>query len=1061
MSNPVNNNHNLNNASLRIFSSNICSLKNKVTSLNAEILIHQPDIVTIQETWLNHSIPDSDLSIPNFSIIRRDRPSRGGGVAIYISDHLAWSSPDIKITSSVEYLCIDVHLGTKTFRICNFYRPPDSPISWLDSFYETLESVSDTRNDLIIMGDFNFDFLVPAESKNYINILNSFCLYQLVKEPTHFTLNRQSCLDHFIFRQTNQSIVNTINVFPPFDSDHCSILVDIGRHACRKSTLKTQWLYNDGDYVRLSDDLMSCDWSFIEDMTVDVDDVAQRFCDQLDVLLKRHIPTRQFYLRPNDADWMTSDIRTKQRKRNRIHNKAKRVNTPESWYAYRVIRNEVNSMIRRAKRTSNDRLFDKINSFDSNQSGWWKLVNSCFNSNANSIPTLITGPDNAKNFHHDDFSKANALNDFFTNVTIINDDNIDFPRLTPLTNCRLDSIEITVRDVIDAIDDIAINKSPGPDYISPIILKNLKLAIAPILTRLYNRSLNDSKFPAIWKKSHVIPIHKKDSRNNPSNYRPISLTSILSKVFEKAVLKYLLSHLLGNDLLYEFQSGFLPNHSTSHQLIEICHRIAANIKDHKATTIVFADISRAFDRLSHRGLYSKFDLYGFSNSVKNWLYSFLTGRVQRTCVNGVLSDWSRTLAGVAQGSVLGPLMFLLMINDLPSHLHNPVRLFADDTSILFTHQPNVDISDQIDQETSRLKEWTDTWMIDINATKTKSMSITLAKNRIIPTPSLNNILIDNVTSHKHLGLVLNNTLTWNDHIDYIVKKTSKRIGILRSLKYRLSRECLRTIYISHIRSVLEYCDVVWDGCTAAQALTLERLQRDIMRIITGLPTYCRLDYLYSDCGLPPLAERRREHCILLLFKSVVLKQGPRYFSLLAPPLMNDPSVRNNRHIKTFSPYPVTRSATFLQTFFPKTTSDWNLLDVSARCAVSIGIFKRMTRAPAQEVPVLFNKPRFASILYSRLKYNCSSLKSDLHHANLVDSPSCDCNTGIENLFHYLYNCPYYDVQREKLMYDLDRLGLTNLSIQVLFNPDPELGNVFTIQSCVYRYIISTNRFLGH
>ena len=257
---------------------------------------------------------------------------------------------------------------------------------------------------------------------------------------------------------------------------------------------------------------------------------------------------------------------------------------------------------------------------------------------------------------------------------------------------------------------------------------------------MFNRSLKDSIFPSVWKKSHVIPIHKKDSRSIPSNYRPISLTSILSKIFEKAVVKYLLSYLLSNSLIYQYQSGFLPKHSPTHQLTEICHRIVSNLKDGLAATIVFADISRAFDRLSHRGLYSKLDLYGFSQSVKDWLLSFLTGREQRTRVNGIFSDWSKTYAGVAQGSVLGPLMFLLMINDLPDHMHNDTPSFADDTSIFFSHSPRDNITDRINDEMTR--HWADTWMIDLNPTKTKCMNITFARNPIIPTPSFNNTPIE-------------------------------------------------------------------------------------------------------------------------------------------------------------------------------------------------------------------------------------------------------------------------------------------------------------------------------
>ena len=389
-------------------------------------------------------------------------------------------------------------------------------------------------------------------------------------------------------------------------------------------------------------------------------------------------------------------------------------------------------------------------------------------------------------------------------MTKINDDKVTFPDQSPVTDAKLDQIRVTLHDVKLSIDKLLTSKAPGIDNISPYILKQTKHVIAPILHRLFNRSLFDCRFPSVWKLSNVIPIHKKESRSDPSNYRPISLTSTLSKVFEKSVSSYLLSYLLSNNLLYEFQSGFLPKHSPTHQLIEIYHTIASNMNNHTATSIVFADISRAFDRLSHRGLYAKMDLYGFSKPVKDWLISFLSERKQRVCVNGTYSDWQETHAGVAQGSVIGPIMFLLMINDLPSHLQSNTRLFADDTSLIFSHPPSFDITNDINDEMTRLRQWADTWMIDLNPTKTKFMCISPPdNNRVTPSPSFHGTPIEIVDSHKHLGLIINNSLTWKDHIDYLVTKVSKRIGILRALKFRLTRTCLRTIYMTHIRSVLE------------------------------------------------------------------------------------------------------------------------------------------------------------------------------------------------------------------------------------------------------------------
>ena len=237
-------------ASLRLFSVNICSLRHKVVTPTSEILRFNPDIVAVLETWLTPLIPDSDLHIPNFTLVRRDRQAQGGGVAIYVKDYSGYSIPDLPLDPSIECLCIDVHLGTKTTRLCNVYRPLNSQADWLDKFNLNLDSICDTKRDIILMGDFNYDYLITNESRDFKNTLSLYNLLQHINEPTRFGNTRASCVDHFITRRSNKSIIHTSIVSPPFDSDHCSIVVQVGRPEKRKSVLKTQWLPSRGGLRR-------------------------------------------------------------------------------------------------------------------------------------------------------------------------------------------------------------------------------------------------------------------------------------------------------------------------------------------------------------------------------------------------------------------------------------------------------------------------------------------------------------------------------------------------------------------------------------------------------------------------------------------------------------------------------------------------------------------------------------------------------------------------------------------------------------------------------------------
>ena len=238
-------------------------------------------------------------------------------------------------------------------------------------------------------------------------------------------------------------------------------------------------------------------------------------------------------------------------------------------------------------------------------------------------------------------------------------------------------------------------------------------------------------------------------------------------------------------------------------------------------------------------------------------------------------------------------------------------------AILFSHAPTDDNKDVINDEMTRLHDWADTWMIDLIPTKMKCMTITTGTNPAIPHHSFCGTPIELVTSHKHLGLAINSKMTWTDHIYHIILKTSKRIGILRSLKFRLHRNCLKTIYVSHIRSALEYCDVIWDNSNAEQALKLERLQLDCIRIITGITKYCSNENLYRESGSDTLSERRRQHRLVMIFKAVALNECPPYLLELLPNLRRDATVRNNRHYFTFEPYHIARNITFLHSILQK------------------------------------------------------------------------------------------------------------------------------------------------
>ena len=281
----------------------------------------------------------------------------------------------------------------------------------------------------------------------------------------------------------------------------------------------------------------------------------------------------------------------------------------------------------------------------------------------------------------------------------------------------MDNIAITESDVKQLIEVLDSNKAVGPDCISHKVLKNAKCNIAKPLCCLFNRSLQNGIFPKMWKTALVIPLFKKGEKHSPGNYRPITLLSCLGKLMERCVYKYLYNYLISNLLLYANQSGFLTGHSTFYQLIDIYHQIVQSFDKKTNTCIVFCDISKAFDRVWHRGLLFKMQQIGTQGNLLRWLNSYLCNRQQQVLVGQSRSRLNNINSGVLQGSVLGPLMFLIYVNDITENLLSITRLFADDTSLSCTATNVNDLEGIINHDLNIISNWSKQWLVSFNPLK--------------------------------------------------------------------------------------------------------------------------------------------------------------------------------------------------------------------------------------------------------------------------------------------------------------------------------------------------------
>jgi hypothetical protein len=672
------------------------------------------------------------------------------------------------------------------------YRPPNSSNEYLNSIDESINLAYDSGiKDIIITGDFNLNVLHHPSSRK----INSFCqrygLTQIIEETTHHTEHSSSIID-LIFVNDIENVVLS-GVGDPFLEQnqryHCPIFCIFKYTKPRiKSFTRNIWLFNQANYDSLRQNASTTDWTDTYDEHMDI--YCFNVTEKIKTLAQQFIPNRKVTIRPSDPPWITAKIKCSIRKRKRLYKKAKIRNTPHDWATFKRCRNDTVSLVRNAKVEYLNNISNKLLTEKLCSQNWWKTLKCLISPDVKStIPTLYYNDTCAS----DDHDKADLLNDFFTAQSNLNDRDALPPSL-PTSISSLSSIVFTTDEVKDILGCLPLGKASGPDDINNRILRELANELSAPLTSLFNKSLNEGYFPSSWKEANVCAIFKKGDPSQTNNYRPISLLSNIEKVLERLVFKRIYNFFLDNNFLSPFQSGFIPGDSPVNQLTFIYNSFCKAIDEGKEIRAIFFDISKAFDRVWHKGLLAKLKSAGITGNLLSWFSSYLTNRRQRVILPGISSNWSNINAGVPQGSILGPLLFLVYINDIVSEIHCNIRLFADDTSLYLTVDHPDTAAQHLNSDIQKIINWADTWLVSFNPSKTESFVVSRkSKKPLHPPLTMLDKPILAVASHKHLGVVLSDDCGWHSHIEYVKDKAWKRTNIMRKLKFTLDRKSLEII----------------------------------------------------------------------------------------------------------------------------------------------------------------------------------------------------------------------------------------------------------------------------
>ena len=416
----------------------------------------------------------------------------------------------------------------------------------------------------------------------------------------------------------------------------------------------------------------------------------------------------------------------------------------------------------------------------------------------------------------------------------------------------LTEIILTKDAIKDKLNKLDPSKASGPDNIPSFILKTFSEELSFPLLILFNKSLSEGQIPDAWKTAEVTAIFKKGERSSPGNYRPVSLTCIACKVLESCITDQIRQYFEENKFFSKCQHRFHKSRSCVTQLLEVMNDLTALIDEQEAIDIIYLDFRKAFDTVPHARLINKLKAYGIEGNLLNWIFNFLSNRQQRVRVNAAYSDFSPVISGIPQGSILGPLLFIIFINDLPDCLEMLCKIFADDTKI---YGPSTKHS-ILQEDLLKLMKWSAIWQLYFNTTKCGVLHMGKNNdNNVYYTDINNSNKLEITLQEKDVGVTFTEDLKFDNHINNAVKKANQMVGLIRRSFEYLDKDMFLQLYKSIVRPHLEYANVVWHPIFQRQKILIEKVQRRATKMVPGLKDLPYEDRLIS-LNLPTIKYRQ-------------------------------------------------------------------------------------------------------------------------------------------------------------------------------------------------------------
>ena len=887
----------------KIIALNCQSLRAKFSQLECFIKNYNDndcdiDAMCLQETWIKDSANTQQFNIDGYNVIFKSPVvSKHGGLAIYLNKKYTFEILNISDNPQIwEGLFVKVEIknadtGTTSFLILgNIYRPPRDLVENYKSFVDDINKILHDFNmkniNVIISGDFNIDLLMVKE-KNIVQIyfetLISNGFIPKITYPTRLCNNHGTLIDNFLCKLNGNFSNTTAGIIAAKISDHLPyfITLDFIKHIKTKTKYVSFRKFDQEAYQSFKNSINQENILSVinTESNANPNNNYDTVHDIITKSFESHFPLKTVKLNKHKhkkSSWITKGIIKSIAYRDNLYLSLKK--TPINSREHNKIQTNLKSYnnilkttIRRAKQIYFE---SKFYEFRYDMKNTWKTIKDVICKKPKksiSTKSFLIANKEVK----DPKEIANAFNTFYLNIGPYMarqaNTNVNFSEYLK-TPCTTEFIfkEVEAHHILKIIDNLKAKTSYGFDGLSTKLLKHIKDEISAPIATIINQSFKSGIFPEKLKIAKVLPIYKKNDKSIIENYRPISLLPGISKIIEKIIVQQLTDHFIQNNLFYKGQYGFRSNHSTEYAALDVINKIYKTLDNNNCSLNIFLDLSKAFDSLDHTILLKKLNYYGIKGKSLELFESYLTNRKQFVLFENNKSCLGNITTGVPQGSVLGPVLFLIYINDIiNADSIFDLTLYADDTTLTTTLQANnykninKDGENFLNSEIHKIHTWLLANRLSLNINKTKAIIFqTIGKKIVYPKLQIDNKVIEYVDTFSFLGICIHKNLNWKIHTDYVASKIAKTAGIMNQLKRFLPENILLMIYNTLVTPHLSYGVLLW----GYRAERLVKLQKRLIRIIKNKKYNAHTEPLLKELKLLKVQDIFRHMQLKFLFK---------------------------------------------------------------------------------------------------------------------------------------------------------------------------------------------------